>query len=166
MRKSKYSIYFIPFLLAALVLWLYSPWLTAPVLANPGLTLSAPGGISLGVLARGTHTGSSAGSVDSTETGWTLTVADTKANNAGYMTLDGLDASGATALTNPLGVGISSTEAGLGESISEYQADLRGLAGYGGTSVFNIPLSVMQERVAGDLVTGSYIITLTYTATP
>ena len=127
-------------------------------------TLTAPGNIAFNTFAIGTNGPySSTGSVVANAGNWTLTVADTKGNNTGHMTIGGVDSAVATKLAAPLTV--CNTDVGTFGSIPAYQTILQSWAGYGQAGTFNIGLYVKQI-VAADDAGGSYKITLTYTATP
>lgn len=126
-------------------------------------TLTVPGTIALGGLVVGDNTGqATSGSVVANATGWTLTVADDKTNNAGCMTIGGLDDIAAVPLTNPIEVGMT---AGTVSTISAYQSELAGASGYGAIGTFAIPLYANQPVIASD-EPGSYSITLTFTTVP
>lgn len=127
-------------------------------------TFTQPGGVSL-TLAVGDVTGNSStpGSIDTNTSGWTLSVADAKTYNNGYMTVGGTDSAGAVKLGSAIQVGTTAVTVG---TIAAYQTALQAQAGYGvPTSTYSIPLYVKQTVSETDQA-GSYSITLTYTFTP
>jgi hypothetical protein len=139
---------------------------TTDITGTQGSTFgfTAPSGISLPAFAVGNNTGSSVtpGSIATNAAGWTLTVADAKANHTNHMTIGGADNGSATFLAAVIQVGMTSTV----NTIAAYQTALQGSGGYGAvTGSFSIPLYVNQVVAITDTA-GVYKITLTYTATP
>ncbi len=131
----------------------------------PIAVLTAPAPISLGTFIVGDNKGHSnpIGSVVADTAGWTLTVADAKANHNGYMTIGGSDNGSDIALA--AAITVSTSDTGY-STIAAYQIALQGSGGgYGVVGTFNIPLFVKQAVAITD-AKGSYKISLTYTATP
>jgi hypothetical protein len=160
--KLRYYQFLIKLLLVAIVTVLYLSLIVVGTSAQGTATLTAPDDAVFATFVVGDNTGTAtAGKVEATGTGWTLTVDDAKIITNGFMTVSGED-NASKSLANPIKVGVTSEAVG---TISDYQTALQGLSGYGQSVTFNIPLYFEQNISVGDRH-GEYKITLVYTVTP
>jgi hypothetical protein len=127
-------------------------------------TVTKPTDVAFPPLVVGVNSGNSVtpGSVVANVLGWSLTVTDSKATTAGYMTLGGLDVD-ADKLASPLT--LCNASGGVFGTIAEYQAQLRVDSNHGQAGTMSIPLYVKQTVASTDKA-GAYKITVTFTATP
>ncbi len=130
--------------------------LASPVSANPGYTFTAPGGVSLGVMAPRTapYTGNVSGNfTGDNHDGYTITAMDAKTPDAGYMV------SGSNVLHNQFQIGYSAG-AVANSGVEQTLLDVTGVQN--GTVV---TLYFSQQFAYNDPAVSGYTITITYTVT-